>query len=242
MEFSKFVNFLHVSLNLPTIETLSIREGGFTYVIGEKEVLNYIELKEEVIDELNKNLSSLREHSIPIYFNELYKKIEEYYNIKTNSNWSKYPNFGNNSGSNIQDEFYYLLKEIPENEIILDISKTKGGILNYYSRINNVKRKNIINDLKLEIEKIEEQFFKKDHSNKSFKLIWKGQKNQLYNVLRQLKNLDLIGNSYNNLADFLIENVSGFENTSKGTIEKEINKIKDLPKPKRINIEPDRVD
>jgi len=79
-------------------------------------------------------------------------------------------------------------------------------------------------------------------NQQNVKLIWKGQKNQLYNVLRQLKNLDLIGNSYNNLADFLIENVSGFENTSKETIEKEIKKIKDLPKPKRINIDANRED
>lgn len=70
------------------------------------------------------------------------------------------------------------------------------------------------------------------------KLQWKGQKNQIYNVLRQLKDYDLIANSYNSLADFLIQNVTGFEDTKKETIETEFKRNKDLPKPKRIKIEP----
>lgn len=73
------------------------------------------------------------------------------------------------------------------------------------------------------------------------KLVWKGQKNQLYSVLRQLKNdHELIGNSYNSLADFLIQNVTGFENTSKETIEKELKKRNPLPKGKRINVTPEK--
>lgn len=71
------------------------------------------------------------------------------------------------------------------------------------------------------------------------KLIWKGQNNQLYSVLRQLKDKhELIGNSYESLAEFLIRNVTGFENTKNSTIETELKRNKDLPKPKRINIEP----
>jgi hypothetical protein len=72
------------------------------------------------------------------------------------------------------------------------------------------------------------------------KLKWIGAKNQLYNVLRQLKNeYGLITNSYNELADFLMEHVTGFENTKKETIEKELKKKQPLPKSKRININPD---
>lgn len=75
------------------------------------------------------------------------------------------------------------------------------------------------------------------------KLQWKGQKNQLYNVLRQLKeDYELIGNSYNDLAEFIKFNVIGFENTKKGTIEKELPKKESLPKPKRIKIEPDKAE
>ncbi|XVJ66862.1 MAG: hypothetical protein HEQ40_12110 [Lacibacter sp.] len=75
----------------------------------------------------------------------------------------------------------------------------------------------------------------------STKLIWNGQKNQLYSILRQLKELTykdnpLLSNSYNSLAEFVKQNVSGFEKTKKGSIEKEITKPKPLPKNKRIEI------
>jgi len=73
----------------------------------------------------------------------------------------------------------------------------------------------------------------------TIKLKWKGAKNQLYNVLRQLKNdHDMIGNSYNELADFLISNVQKFNNNKKETVEKELKRGQPLPKSKRIKIEP----
>lgn len=68
------------------------------------------------------------------------------------------------------------------------------------------------------------------------KLKWSGQKNQLYEVLRKLKEDGFILNSYNELADFLIQCVIPFQNTSKETIEKELKKKKPLPKNKRVNI------
>jgi hypothetical protein len=68
------------------------------------------------------------------------------------------------------------------------------------------------------------------------KLNWKGQKNQIYQVLRELKEQEFIANSYNELADFLIQNVIPFQNTSKETIEKELKKKKALPKNKRVKI------
>lgn len=78
---------------------------------------------------------------------------------------------------------------------------------------------------------------KKD--NEKLKLKWSGQKNQLYNVLRQLKDRGLILNSYNNLADFLIQNVTGFEETKKETITKEIQRNIPIPKSKRFTVDPD---
>ncbi len=70
------------------------------------------------------------------------------------------------------------------------------------------------------------------------KLNWKGQKNQIYQVLRELKEQELITNTYNELADFLIQNVIPFQNTKKETIEKELKKKKPLPKNKRVRISP----
>jgi hypothetical protein len=69
------------------------------------------------------------------------------------------------------------------------------------------------------------------------RLKWEGQKNQLYNVLRQLKDKELISNSYNELADFLKNHVIPFHTTAKETIEKELKKKADLPKDRRINLD-----
>lgn len=68
------------------------------------------------------------------------------------------------------------------------------------------------------------------------KLKWLGQKNQLYDVLRELKNRGLIGNSYEDLAVILRQNVDVFQNTSLSTIQKEMGKDKRPPKNKRIDL------
>ena len=46
----------------------------------------------------------------------------------------------------------------------------------------------------------------------------------------------MIGNSYNELADFLILNVISFEKTKKETVEKELKKKQQPPKNKRVSI------
>lgn len=94
-----------------------------------------------------------------------------------------------------------------------------------------------------QVKEIEAPIELTDKMNKSenttiIKIKWKGQKNQLYSVLRQLKNEhELISNSYNELADFIKLYVTGFESTSKETIEKELKKNNTLPKAKRVKIE-----
>jgi hypothetical protein len=72
--------------------------------------------------------------------------------------------------------------------------------------------------------------------NSIIKLRWLGQKNQLYDVLRELKGKGFVGNSYEDLAVFLKQNVDAFKNTSLSTIQKEIGKDKRPPKNKRINL------
>jgi hypothetical protein len=67
--------------------------------------------------------------------------------------------------------------------------------------------------------------------------MWRGQKNQLYDVLRQLKDKDLLANSYEDLAVFIKQNVDIFKNTSLSTIQKELGKDKRPPKNKRLNID-----
>ncbi|OLY91219.1 hypothetical protein SAMN05444008_11293 [Cnuella takakiae] len=97
-------------------------------------------------------------------------------------------------------------------------------------------------DLKLKVDPVVEAnhiLSSVQSSNQFIKLNWLGQKNQIYQVLRKLKQDGLIGNSYNELADFLIQNVVGFHNTKKETVEKEL-KRGDLPKKgKRIDLDPE---
>lgn len=92
-----------------------------------------------------------------------------------------------------------------------------------------------------------EQMCEKDNIEKpkskehSLKLNWTLQKNQLYYVFRQLKNEhSAISMSYDDIAEFIKENIVGFETTKKGTIEKELKKDLDdtlnFPKNKRIKV------
>jgi hypothetical protein len=76
------------------------------------------------------------------------------------------------------------------------------------------------------------------------KLKWKGAKNQFYSVLRQLKiKYELLDNTFDELAEFLKQNVVGFESTRMSTIIKELKKDTEKPenlaKNKRIPINPD---
>ena len=69
------------------------------------------------------------------------------------------------------------------------------------------------------------------------KLKWVGQNNQLYSVLRQLKNdHKLISNTYDSLVDFLIQNVSGFTPDKRDTYLREIKKSNALPHSKRVGL------
>ena len=69
------------------------------------------------------------------------------------------------------------------------------------------------------------------------KLNWNGNKNQLYYILRQLKECGLIGNTYDELVDFLHESVIGFENDNKETTRGALKRKKTLPKAKRISLD-----
>jgi hypothetical protein len=84
-------------------------------------------------------------------------------------------------------------------------------------------------------------FEKSKSKEHSLKLNWTLQKNQLYYVFRQLKNEhNAISMSYDDIAEFIKENIVGFETTKKGTIEKELKKDLDdtlnFPKNKRIKV------
>lgn len=105
--------------------------------------------------------------------------------------------------------------------------------------LDYIKGKNIAWFEMLLSEMLETSLVTLDQSKSPhIKLKWTGQKNQLYAILRQLKNeYEMLNNSYNELADFIKLYVVGFENTSKETIEKELKKNTVLPKAKRVKLD-----
>lgn len=71
----------------------------------------------------------------------------------------------------------------------------------------------------------------------TIKLKWAGNKNQLYDIIRQLKKANLITNSYEDLAVFIKSNVLVFTDTELSTITKEIGKDKRPPKARRVDLD-----
>jgi hypothetical protein len=116
--------------------------------------------------------------------------------------------------------------ENPNDKLCMYLVKVSEGYANakFYYELLSIKENLMVENKK---------------ESKNIKLKWKGSKIQLYSVLRQLKNqYELIGNSYNELAEFLINNVTGFNETKKETVEKELKKENLPPKERRVNINP----
>ena len=77
-------------------------------------------------------------------------------------------------------------------------------------------------------------------ANKSIKIRWEGTQSQLYYEFRVLKENELILNNYDEIAEFIKENFTGFEKTSLNTIRTEIKRKINIVKPKRIQ-KPDEI-
>lgn len=90
--------------------------------------------------------------------------------------------------------------------------------------------------LELQTRNVESKEVANPESN-TIKLKWTGNKNQLYDIIRQLKKANLISNSYEDLAVFIKSNVSVFTDTELSTITKEIGKNKRPPKVRRVDLD-----
>lgn len=75
-----------------------------------------------------------------------------------------------------------------------------------------------------------------DPGEVKIKLNWVLNKNQLYMLIKELKRIGAINNTYEQLSIFLKENISAFEETSRSTILKELSRDVQPPKNKRITI------
>ena len=110
---------------------------------------------------------------------------------------------------------------------------------------------NITDGLKLFISRAEDNLpdneeliinkkIKERTANKSIKIRWEGTQSQLYYEFRVLKENELILNNYDEIAEFIKENFTGFEKTSLNTIRTEIKRKINIVKPKRIQ-KPDEI-
>lgn len=82
-------------------------------------------------------------------------------------------------------------------------------------------------------------------NNEILQLKWKGQKNQLYSLIRQIKlEHQMLDETYEDLAIFLKQSFSFFNETKLSTILKELNKDHTLPenlaKKKRMQVDPNK--
>lgn len=68
-------------------------------------------------------------------------------------------------------------------------------------------------------------------------IIWKGQKNQLYHVLRQLKDAEFIISTYDELVDFMHDAITIFQNSNKETTRAAFKRNDQPPKPRRIKLD-----
>ncbi len=95
------------------------------------------------------------------------------------------------------------------------------------------------------IKLIQNPIDESNFSTEVIKLNWKGQNNQLYSVIRQLKfDFDMIDDSFDIIAKFLKQSFTNFHSTKLSTIEKELKKDTDKPenlaKRKRIPVNPEK--
>lgn len=181
-------------------------------------VTEYLKLKYEIYNKSNPRFIHLLGDCIIEIF-----KVVEPQNLEFKNNWL------------IRNPDSLLIPPSP-NTYYFDTQYLKRSFtLEEFSNLiigfNNFK------DFVSELNEIQKNTSDALHNKRIIKLDWKGQKNQLYFVIRELKNkYEFINNSYNEIAEFLIENVSGFQNTKKETVEKELKKNTKLPKNKRVEI------
>jgi hypothetical protein len=109
---------------------------------------------------------------------------------------------------------YFGIKEL---QLILKDQRGIGSCINEIKSI--LKEKQIVN----EIQPVP-------------KLQWKGQKNQMYYVLNDLRGKGFITNSHEHLAEFLRQCVTGFENTTHITISGELSRGTKPTKAKRPDL------
>ena len=159
------------------------------------------------------------------------------------------PNFDFVNSRTWFDEQYKNL-ELPNLQLDFlkhEIARTKKALNDYLQNLR------ILSPAKIEefkgcgmfltyLENLSDKSLTSEKSNTGnvplIKIKWSGQKNQLYDVLRILKEeKKLIENSYPDLAVFLKQTFEGFENTALSTIQTELQRDKRPPKGKRVNLD-----
>ena len=194
MEFTILNDFLNQSLNLLSVECYQITISGIQHVINENDVIDYSnQFQDEVIEEVYKNLSTIQFQSVPIYFNALFKKIEDYQN---NRNWKFYSYAETEKMEHLEWQFNELLNDNSENEELLKIASEKNGFKGFFWKEADKRRLIIIEGLKNEIEKIRDEFLNPLSKKETLPAL----RNKVKNILNLFERRDekLIFNFLNN--------------------------------------------
>lgn len=162
-----------------------------------------------------------------------------------------------NNGSNYLDqsntEYQKLINSFGRYSIHSEYELNKKSLVGISNvEIGKIEFEGMINEIEILISLIEAEKYcnkKIDKINrmplieaevlyqKGIKLKWNGTKTQMYYVVRQLKQMQLLTNSYEDLGLFLIQNIKEFEDANLGTVINELQKTKydAIPKNKRVD-------
>ena len=121
-------------------------------------------------------------------------------------------------------------KTIPMGRILNPHIRSFSDKIKWHGPIHpNYDLKKIMNSKEAELELPDKRVTKM--------LKWTGSKSQMYYVIRQLKNMQILASSYEDIGLFLIQNIDKFDGSDLGTVINELQKRKydTIPKNKRTS-------
>jgi hypothetical protein len=168
MKSEKLNEFLSSCNKLETLDCYYWKD----YVIGEQYEINYKSLQEDVLNEITTNLYSLQSNQANIYFHQLFQTIEK---VISNKDLKHFSTFSEDAKEDYEFQLYFLKNEHPQyledekldNEIEYLLYTPFEEIFKDIFKERLKKRLDLINSVKLKIERIKSIYF--DGINKEFK-------------------------------------------------------------------------
>lgn len=160
MKSDKLNEFFSSCNKLETLECYNWEN----YVIGEQYEINYYSLQEEVLNEITTNLYSLQPNQANLYLNQLFQTIE---NVISNKDYKYNLTFSEEAQEEYEFQFDFLKTQHPQyledekldDEIEYLLYTPFKEIFKHIVKERLKVRLNLINSLKLKIEKIKSIYF-----------------------------------------------------------------------------------